>query len=75
MSKNAKTAGNSLKAGRKDWPLVIYIWMIGLGLAGYFIGRVALDSQPHPYHWAAGLLGAGIGFCVGWLWYWWRGDI
>ena len=75
MSKHAKTTRETVKAARKDWPLVIYAWIIGLGLTGYFIGRLALDGQPHPLHWAAGLAGAVIGYFVGWLWYRWRGDI
>ena len=75
MSKHSKTTGTTLNAARKGWPLVIYVWIIGLGLAGYFIGRIAIDEQLHPLHWAAGLVGAVIGYFVGWLWYRWRGDI
>lgn len=75
MSTHAKATRNTIKAAHKNWPWVIYVWMIGLGLSGYFIGRVGLDSQPHPVHWAAGLAGAFIGYFVGWLWYRWQGDI
>jgi len=75
MSKHAKTARETMKAAHKDWPLVIYVWIIGLGLIGYLVGRTALDTQPHPLHWAAGLAGAVIGYFVGWLWYRWHGDI
>ncbi len=75
MSKQTKAVRGTAKTAQKDWPLVIYVWIIGLGLTGYFIGRIALDAQPHPWHWASGLIGAVIGYFVGWGWYRWRGDI
>lgn len=59
----------------KEWPVVVFVWIFSLGLAGYLIARVSLDAQPHPVHWAGGLAGAGIGYLVGWAWYRWRGDI
>ena len=60
----------------REWPLVIYVWIIGLGFIGYLVvGRMVFASQPHPVHWAAGLVGAGLGIPIGWLWYRWRGDI
>ncbi len=60
---------------KKEWPAVVYFWMIGMVFFGYVIGRIALDSYPHPYHWASGLVGGILGIGVGWLWYWKRGDI
>lgn len=67
----------SAKGGkqREEWPLVIYVWIIGLGVVFYFIGRVALDPYPHPVHWASGVVGAAVGYFAGWAWYRWRGDI
>ena len=60
----------------KDWPVVVYMWAVGLGVAGYLIGgEMVLASRPHPVHWIAGLTGAAFGIGVGWLWYRWRGDI
>lgn len=65
-----------LKAkAKKDWPVVVYVGMIGIGFLGYVIGRIALDGYPHPIHWASGLIGAVAGFFMGWLWYRWRGDV
>lgn len=75
MGKRAKAVRGAAKVARKDWPLVIYIWIIGLGSFGYLSGRIAFDSLPHPVHWASGLIGAVVGYFVGWLWYRWRGDI
>ena len=75
MSKYAKPGKADAKKARPDWPLVVYVWIIGLGFAGYIIARIALDGQPHPLHWASGLAGAALGYCVGWMWYRWRGDI
>ena len=65
----------STKPARREWPVVIYVWIFGLGFSAYLIARIALDSQPHPLHWAAGVAGAVLGYGVGWLWYRWRGDI
>lgn len=75
MSKHAKNTKSISKPARKDWPLVIYVWIIGLGITSYLIARIALDAQPHPLHWASGLAGAVLGYFVGRLWYRWRGDI
>ncbi len=60
---------------KKEWPLVVYFGIFGLGFLSYVIARIALDGYPHPIHWASGLIGAVAGFFVGWLWYRWRGDI
>lgn len=60
---------------KKEWPLVVYLWSIGLGFMSYVVTRIALDGYPHPIHWASGLIGAVAGFFVGLLWYRWRGDI
>jgi hypothetical protein len=59
-----------------DWPVVVYVWVIGLFLAFWFVGGEAiLESKPHPIHWLAGLAGGLLGVPVGWLWYRWRGDV
>jgi hypothetical protein len=64
------------KPGRREWPLVVYLWIVGLGFGGYLIiGRMLLATRPHPVHWAAGLAGAVLGVPIGWLWYRWRGDV
>ena len=60
---------------RKEWPVVIIVWTVGLLFLGYVIGRIVLDAYPHPYHWASGLLGGVIGLLVGWIWFKKRGDI
>ena len=60
---------------KKEWPVVIYFGIFGLGIMGYAIARVLLDGYPHPIHWAFGLAGAIIGYFGGWLWVRWRGDI
>ena len=61
---------------RREWPVVVYFWAVGLGFAGYLVvGRLLLASQPHPIHWLSGLVGAAVGIPIGWLWYRWRGDV
>ncbi len=62
-------------AKRKEWPVVVIVWTVGLLFLGYVIGRIVLDAYPHPYHWASGLLGGTIGLLVGWIWFKKRGDI
>lgn len=59
----------------QDWPLVVYVWIVGLGIFGYIFARLALDTYPHPLHWGAGLASGLLGVLVGWAWYRWRGDI
>jgi hypothetical protein len=75
MSKHTKLAKSTAKSARTDWPLVVYVWIVGLGFTSYLIARIALDGQPHPLHWASGLAGTVLGYFVGQLWYRWRGDI
>jgi hypothetical protein len=60
---------------RKETPAVIYFWAFGLAIMTYAVARIALDGQPHPYHWFAGLVGGLAGIPVGWLWFRWRGDV
>ena len=73
--KVSKTASISEIKKSKEWPAVVYFWMIGLTFASYVVARIALDAYPHPYHWMSGLIGAVAGIPLGWLWYRWRGDV
>jgi len=75
MSKSVKSRKISGKKTRQDWPVVIYMWIFGLGIMSYIVARIALDAYPHPVHWVSGVVGAIIGYFVGWLWYRWRGDV
>lgn len=65
------------KKGRdaKEWPLVVYLWIIGLAILGYIVARIGFYNSPHPIHWLSGLAGAIIGIGIGWFWYHWKGDI
>lgn len=60
---------------RKEWPAVVYFWAIGLAMLGYVVGRIVLDSLPHPYHWLSGLVAGSAGIPIGWMWYRWKGDV
>lgn len=76
MNKPTKSKNASKKRARQDIPLVVYFWIIGLGLTGYLVvGEVMLWARPHPVHWLAGLAGGVLGYFVGWLWYRRRGDV
>lgn len=70
-----KTSKTKIEKKSKEWPLVVYVWIIGLAFFGYVVARIALDSYPHPLHWGSGLAGGLFGVLVGWAWYRWRGDI
>lgn len=70
-----KTSKNGKSNTPKEWPVVIYIWIFGLGILSYVVARAILYSQPHPYHWLAALLGGLVGIPTGWWWYRWRGDV
>ena len=61
--------------GRKEWPAVVYFWAFGLAIVSYAVARAVLDGKPHPYHWAAALIGGLVGIPLGWLWFHWRGDV
>lgn len=71
----SKSASANEKKQKKEWPAVVYFWIIGLALASYVVARMALDGYPHPYHWLSGLAGGIAGIPIGWLWYRWRGDV
>ena len=73
--KVSKTMSTTENEKKKEWPVVVYLWAFGLALSGYAIARVGLSGFPHPYHWASGLIGGGVGILVGWIWYRWRGDV
>ena len=73
VSKTATTTMIEKKS--KELPAVVYFWAIGLAFISYVVARVALDGMPHPYHWASAVVGGVAGIGIGWLWYWWRGDI
>ena len=75
MKKRTSKTGWGENRKTKEWPAVVYIWMMVLGIAGYLTGEIALSARPHPYHWLLLLIGVVMGNLVGWLWYRWRGDI
>jgi len=76
MSKRSRSAAAGAKKNRQEWPLVVYIWILGLGFGGYLVvGEFILGNRPHPIHWVAGLVGGLLGIPIGWLWYRWRGDV
>lgn len=63
MKKNKKS---QLKAEKELTPITVYVCAAGLGVIGYFVGEIALrNSQPHPVHWLAGIVGIGIGYLLG----------
>ena len=73
--KVSKTISTSEIRKSKEWPAVVYFWIIGLALISYLIARFVLDGYPHPYHWSIGIAGGIVGIPLGWLWYRWRGDL
>ncbi len=75
MSKAVKSKTISGEKAPQDMPVVVYMWVIGLGFMSYAVARIALDAFPHPVHWLSGIVGAVMGYFIGWLWYRWRGDV
>ena len=74
--KSAKPRPKSDRKELKEWPVIVYMWAIGLGILGYLIiGEAVFEARPHPIHWLSGLIGAVAGIGIGWLWYRWRGDV
>jgi hypothetical protein len=68
-------ARHNRRKERKETPVVVWLWVMGLGFMSYVVARFVLAAYPHPIHWASGLVGAAVGYGVGWLWYRWRGDV
>ncbi len=77
MARVRTTRSRSEAEARKprEWPAVVYFWAIGLAIVAYAVARAVLDGKPHPYHWAAALIGGLVGIALGWLWFAWRGDV
>lgn len=79
MSKKTTRTGRqseTQKDEQKEWPVVVYMWAVGLGILGYLVvGEAIFDTKSHPIHWLSGLIAGIIGIGVGWLWYRWRGDV
>lgn len=73
--KVSKTTAKVQTEKKREWPAVVYFWIIGLAFFSYIIARIVLDAYPHPYHWASGIVGGALGVGVGWIWYRWRGDV
>ena len=70
-----KTIDHKMKESN-DWPVVVYVCVIGSFLVFWFVGGEAfLASKPHSIHWLTGMAGGLLGVPVGWLWYRWRGDV
>ncbi|TLN00002.1 TIGR01906 family membrane protein [bacterium] len=74
QKQHGKTATNQSvqKPKKQEWPLSVYGWMMGLGLAGYLIGMAFFGDDSHPFHWMAGLLGLLLGGVVGWALHRWK---
>lgn len=77
MSRNrSKLQKNNQRTDTKGWPVVVYMWAIGLGLVGYLvIGEMVFEMKPHPIHWLSGVGGGILGVVLGWVWFRWRGDV
>ncbi len=73
--KVTRRPSDAVEQKRREWPAVVYFWAFGLAIMSYVIARLALDGQPHPFHWLAGLAGGLVGIPLGWLWFRWRGDV
>jgi hypothetical protein len=71
----SKIQSSKMVEKRREWPVVVYAWGLGLAFLSYVIARIVLDGKPHPYHWLSGLIGGLVGIGIGWLWYRWRGDV
>lgn len=55
------------KPVKKEWPLSVYAWMFGMGLAGYLFGMFIYGDESHPLHWVSAILGLVLGVLIGWL--------
>jgi hypothetical protein len=75
INMSGKSVQETRNKVRKETPMVVWLWTLGVGFLSYVVARIILDTFPHPVHWASGAIGAALGFLVGWLWYRWKGDV
>ena len=76
MSKKSTKVRKQSEKKKEEWPVVVYIWALGLGFVSYVVAEAVFSTtKPHPIHWLSGLVGAIVGIGIGWLWYRWRGDV
>lgn len=69
-------SGRGRRAPKEDGPpLVVVVFVAGGILFGYLGGELAFAHGPHPYHWAAGLVGGVLAWIAGEIVYRLRGDI
>jgi hypothetical protein len=62
--------------GRTDRLPLVAAMGAGLGFMGAYIGAETMLSRgAHPLHWLAAFAGALLGYGIGMVWYWQRGDI
>lgn len=75
MSRSSKLANTKSKHASSGVPFVVFVGLFGLGLISYVISQMFLPVEAHSLHWLVALIGAIVGGLLGWLWYYWRGDI
>lgn len=75
MKKVTNKKGRQKSQRSIEWPIVVYRWIVGLGLVGYLIGEFVLSAKSHPFQWLLLLIEIILGILVGWFWYRWRRDI
>lgn len=76
MANKGKTKNEVVARERKETPLIAYFSAFFFSILGYLVlGKIILESRPHPIHWLSAIIGGVLGYFLGLLWYRWKGDI
>lgn len=72
-------ARTRVKRGKKErtdrLPVVSFMGISTGFLVAYLGAETLMNPHAHPLHWLAAFAGGVVGYFVGMLWYWRRGDI
>ena len=72
----ARTRIKRKKQKQTDWLPVVAALGVGTGFVVAYLGAETLmNAHAHPLHWLVAFAGGVVGYLVGMLWYWRRGDI
>ena len=72
----ARTRIKRKKKEQTDRLPVVAAMGVGMGFLVAYIGAETLmNAHVHPLHWVVAFAGGVVGYLVGMLWYWRRGDI
>jgi hypothetical protein len=72
----ARTRVKRKQKEKIDWLPIVALMGVALGFFTAYLGaETILNSHVHSLHWLVAFAGGVVGYLVGMLWYWRRGDV